>query len=125
MSSQAQDVEAGYAATRFSALSRASVSRTWHTIRNEDQIEPNVWRRLIRIPALKSFGLNSMPKLSQGWLPVEVQFFRPCRTCRTIWSLRILPHQASAASPSIVLVTCFAKTTSRLAKITSSTYDLL
>jgi hypothetical protein len=59
-----------------------------------------------------------------GW-PVEVQFFRPCRTCRTIWSFRNLPQLASAASRSIILVICFAKRKSRSAKITSSTYALL
>jgi len=40
-------------------------------------------------------------------------------------NLVILPQLASAASPSIILVICFAKRKSRLAKITSSTYALL
>ena len=35
------------------------------------------------------------------------------------WSFRNLPQLASAASPSIILVICFAKRKSRLAKITS------
>jgi hypothetical protein len=36
-----------------------------------------------------------------------------------------LPQLASAAFPSIILVICFAKRKSRLAKITSSTYAVL